>query len=136
MKKELQDHVHQNLTFHDQTCIEWLENRKHRKDNTSGFRGVVFRKNGTYSVNIGFKNKRYYVGTYMDYDTAVKMRLYAEDIMHGGFVRAYNRWKAEKEEHRETFVFDLKKHADHLEIISSDSEENGQRIVFSCNNSR
>jgi len=129
MKKEIQKKVHQNLTFCDQTCVEWLQKRKHRKDNTSGFRGVVSRNNGTYSVNIGFKNKRYYIGTYPYYDMAVKKRLDAEDIIHTGFVRAFDRWKEDNQNHnKEEFIFEVKKYDDHLEIISSDAKENGRRI--------
>ena len=32
----------------DGTCVEWLEKRKHRSDNSSGFQGVSKTGNGKY----------------------------------------------------------------------------------------
>lgn len=66
-KREIKDAIHSQLTFLDNTCIEFLKNRKHRCDNTSGFRGVSQRKNG-YRVSIGFKGKNYYLGTYKSFE--------------------------------------------------------------------
>ena len=68
----------------DGTCIEMLESRKYRRDNKSGFRGVYQMKNQKYRVSIGFKGKRYYVGTYKDYDEAVRARLAAEETVFSG----------------------------------------------------
>ena len=56
---------------------------------TSGFRGVHQLKNGRYRVDIGFKRKRFYIGSFDDYDEAVRMRLNAEHLLHDGFVEAY-----------------------------------------------
>lgn len=36
-------------------------------------------KNGRYRVNIGFKRKRFYLGTYEDYQEVVDARLKAEE---------------------------------------------------------
>ena len=44
-------------------------------------------------MNIGFKGQRFYLGTYQDYGEAVKVRLQAEELIHGGFLEAYYRWK-------------------------------------------
>lgn len=125
-KKELQAAVSDNLTFVDNTCLEWLEKRKYRQDNTSGFRGVVQRKNGNYSVNIGFQQKRYYLGTYDTYSDAVKVRLEAEEMIHGGFVRACRK----RDQKGSDLVFEIKKGDGFLEIESNDTEENGRRIEF------
>ena len=46
-------------------------------------------KNGRYRVDIGFKRKRFYIGSFDDYDEAVRMRLNAEHLLHDGFVEAY-----------------------------------------------
>lgn len=54
-------------------------------------------KNGKYRVAIGFKGKRYHLGTYGTYTEAVDARLQAEEAIHDGFVKAYYSWK-EKEE--------------------------------------
>lgn len=77
----------------DGTCVEILENRKHRRDNKSGFRGVCQLKNGKYRADIGFKRKRYYIGIFDSFNEAVEMRLNAEHLIHDKFVKAYYEWK-------------------------------------------
>lgn len=93
LKKEVWQNIPNQLHRIDGTCVEWLEKRKHRSDNTSGFRGVYHTKNGHYRVTIGFKGKRFYLGTYQNYQEAVNVRLEAEEQIHGKFVRAYYIWK-------------------------------------------
>ena len=128
-KREHQSTVSENLTFVDNTCLEWLEKRKYRQDNTSGFRGVVQRKSGNYSVSIGFKQKRYYLGTYDTWQDAVEVRLQAEEMIHGGFVRARRRI-SEAGAAENKLVFEIKKGDSFIEIESNDQEENGHRIEF------
>lgn len=93
LKKEIQMDIVNQLHRIDGTCVEWLEKRKHRSDNTSGFRGVYKSENGRYRVFIGFKRKRFYVGTYKNFEEAVAGRLEAETAIHDQFVKAYYRWK-------------------------------------------
>lgn len=93
LKKEIQGNIPEQLHKVDGTCLEWLRNRKYRKDNKSGFRGVYETPNHTYKVSIGFKKKRYHVGTYKTYEEAVKHRLEVEEKIHEGFVKAYYEWK-------------------------------------------
>lgn len=93
LKKEIQGSIPDQLHKVDGTCLEWLQNRKYRKDNKSGFRGVYETPNHTYKVSIGFKKKRYHVGTYRTYEEAVQHRLEAEEKIHEGFVKAYYEWK-------------------------------------------
>ena len=50
-------------------------------------------KNGRYRVDIGFKRKRFCIGSFDDYDEAVRMRLNAEHLLHDGFVEAYYKGK-------------------------------------------
>lgn len=124
LKKEIQKDIYQQLHFIDGTCLEMLEKRKHRKDNTSGFRGVSRMKNGRYRVYIGFKGKRYYIGYFSDYQDAVTARLQAEQYIHDGFVKDYALWqqRAGKEPEwakENPFVFEVKKLSGRLEIISS-----------------
>lgn len=83
------------LTRVDRTCVEVLEKRKHRSDNTSGFRGVSVVKGGSYRVGIGLQRKRYFVGRFRSFDQAVEARLEAERILHGGFLEAWG-WYQEK----------------------------------------
>lgn len=92
-KKELGEQLYTNLTMVDGTCVEILEKRKFRSDNTSGFRGVYQKKNGKYLVSIGFKGSRYYLGTYHSLEEAVRVRLETEKQIHGGFLNAYHSWK-------------------------------------------
>lgn len=77
----------------DGTCVEMLKNRRHRRDNTSGLSGVYKLKNGKYRVTLGFNGRRYYLGTFENYDEAKEERLKAERIVHDGFVEAYYKWK-------------------------------------------
>lgn len=111
LKKELKRDIHDKLHFVDRTCVEWLEGRKKRCDNTSGFRGVYKNKNGRYRVNIGFKGKKYYVGIYRKYEDAVQARLDAEKTIYDGFLKAYKLWNEQKSEgnreENETFVFEV-----------------------------
>lgn len=49
--------------------------------------------NGRYRVDIGFRRKRFYIGSFDNYDEAVRMRLNAEHLLHDGFVETYYEWK-------------------------------------------
>lgn len=93
LKEENMKMISQRSHRIDGTCIEILENRKHRSDNRSGFRGVFRIKSGKYRVDIGFKRKKYYIGVFDDYNEAVQARLYAEHLVHDRFVEAYHEWK-------------------------------------------
>ena len=98
LKRENQREIANQLHRIDGTCVEILERRKHRRDNSSGFRGGFQLKNGRYRVSIGFKGQRFYLGTYEDYQEAVAARLRAEEEIHGRFLEAYYRWKEKAEE--------------------------------------
>ena len=124
LKREKQKEIYQQLHFVDGTCLELIEKRKSRRDNVSGFRGVFQMKNGSYRVSIGYKRKRYYIGTYKEYEEAVAARLEAEDLIHNGFLKDYQLWKKKADENPEwaeanPFVFDVEKKSGRIEIISS-----------------
>ena len=70
------------------TCVEMLESKNLRKDNTSGYRGVVKTKRG-YKAQIGFKGKNYYLGTYDKLSDAIDARRKAEDEMYEPFLENY-----------------------------------------------
>lgn len=74
LKRMNQKHINETLHLVDGTCLDWLEKRKSRSDNTSGCQGVSRLKNGKYRVNIGFKGKRYYLGVYSDLGKAIAVR--------------------------------------------------------------
>lgn len=113
LKSENQKEIAGRLHRIDGTCPEILEKRKYRRDNKSGFRGVFRMKNGHYRVYIGFKGKRYNLGTYSDYEEAVDIRLQAEKELHERFVTSYYKWKElEKKDppwgEKHPFVFDVR----------------------------
>ena len=97
LKAENQKKIADKLHRIDGTCVEILEKRKYRKDNSSGFRGVYRLKNGRYRVDIGFRRKRFYLGTYGTFEEAVNVRLNVEHQFHDGFVKAYYEWKEKAE---------------------------------------
>lgn len=96
-KQEIKDSIGDKLTFVDGTCIEWLRSRKHRCDNTSGFRGVYKTKNGKWRVTIGLKGKQYNCGSYDFFEEAVAARLKVEKVLHDDFVLAWDIWKRNAE---------------------------------------
>lgn len=115
LKAENQQSITEKLHRIDGTCVEILEKRKHRSDNTSGFRGVFQLKNGRYRVDIGFKRKRFYIGSFDSFDEAVRVRLRVERLLHDGFVEAYYEWKKKADadpewakEHPMSYDVDLK----------------------------
>ena len=124
LKEEYQELLHDRLHLVDRTCVEWLEGRKGRTDNTSGFRGVFKKKNGKYSVSIGFKKRQYYIGVFDTYEDAVDARLQAEHLVHDGFLAAYRKWESMAAQDPEwegenPFRFDVTKKDGRLVIHSS-----------------
>lgn len=128
LKKKNQKELANKLHRIDGTCIEILENRKYRRDNTSGFRGVFRMKNGHYRVDIGFKGKRFYLGTFTEYNEAVEVRLEAEKTIYKGFLDAYHKWKEmEKDKAKEDpdwgehhpFVFEVNKEKNGFSVYST-----------------
>lgn len=93
LRNELRKDIHNQLHLVDGTCVEMLEKRKHRKDNTSGFRGVYKLKDGGYRASIGFRGKRYHLGMFTDFNEAVEARINAERLTHDKFVHEYHLWE-------------------------------------------
>lgn len=93
VRQERQENLHDTMTFVDHTCLEVLERRKSRSDNTSGFRGVSRGPDNKWLVTIGLQNKRYYIGLFSKFEDAVKARLRIEEVLHDGFVEAYQTWQ-------------------------------------------
>ena len=124
LREECQQLLHDRLHLIDGTCVEWLEGRKGRTDNTSGFRGVFRKKNGRYSVSIGFKKKIFYIGVFEEYQDAVDARRRAEYLIHDGFLTAHRKWESMAEQDPEwaeknPFVFDVTKEDGRLVIHNS-----------------
>ncbi len=69
----------ENLTYQDDTCIEFLRNiSKPTKKNTTGVRGVTLQKDGKYQVTLNFRKKYYYLGRYDTLEDAAAARKQAE----------------------------------------------------------
>lgn len=83
----------EHLTFVDGTCVEWLEKRETRTDNTSGHTGVSPTKNGKWYAHIGMQGDRYHLGVYDTFEEAVRARECAKKILHESFTRQYHEWK-------------------------------------------
>lgn len=123
LKQDLQREITNRLHRVDGTCVEWLEKRKHRSDNRSGFRGVFLLHTGKYRVSIGFKKQRFYLGVFATFEEAVAARLEAEEKIHNAFVRAYYLWRERSdplpEEERTPLEFSVEKKGDEFIIISN-----------------
>lgn len=127
LREEIRKNIPNQLHRVDGTCVEWLEKRKYRRDNTSGFRGVNRLKSGVFQVTIGFKGRKYYVGRYRSYEQAVQARLETEELIHEGFVRAYRLWQqrsaADPEWAQENpLVFEVEKGDGGFRIITNMAE--------------
>ena len=124
LRQEIWKELPGQLHMVDGTCVEMLEKRKHRSDNNSGFRGIYHMNNGKYRATIGFKGKRFYIGTFKNYEDAVQARLEAENTIHGGFVQAWYTWNslAEKdpkwaEEH--PLVYEIERVNGEFQVITN-----------------
>ncbi|MBQ7839744.1 MAG: hypothetical protein IJ390_04550 [Lachnospiraceae bacterium] len=129
MRKNMNDQFHRI----GGTCLEWLEKRKGRSDNTSGYKGVSRLKNGKYRVNIGFQGKHFYLGTFINLEDAIAVRRRAEDEIHGRFIKSYYIWKKKADEDPEwgqknPLKFEVERGADGAFYILSDVSGENEEI--------
>lgn len=112
-KEHVWKNIPNQLHLIDGTCLEILENRKNRSDNKSGFRGVYQLKNGRFRVGIGFKGKKYHIGTTETLEEAICQRIEIEELVHDGFVKAYHIWEKENgkvpDNEKIPFIYDVDK---------------------------
>lgn len=79
-----------SLTYVDGTCVEMLRARTVRRNNTSGVAGVDWRPSkGLWRASICFKGHRYYLGSYGQFEDAVKARKCAEKDLYDRFLENY-----------------------------------------------
>ena len=75
------------LTYVDGTCVEMLRAKTVRRNNTSGVPGVDWRQSkGRWRASICFKGRRYYLGSYRQFEDAVRARKHAEEALHYKFL--------------------------------------------------
>ncbi len=87
--------MHEHMHYQDDTCLEVLKNScADTGRNKSGFRGLYLMRGGKYRASITFQGKHYDLGHYASFDRAVRARLDAEEVLHKGYVRAFERYEA------------------------------------------
>ncbi|GEM_PF-425710 len=73
------------------TRIDYINNDKLNKNNTTGYKGVYLRKkDGKYTAQIEFQGKRYFLGSYNTKEEADKIRKQAEGKLYGDFLEWYH----------------------------------------------
>lgn len=78
------------LSYVDGTCVEMLQAKTVRRNNTSGVPGVEWRaEKRCWRATICFKGKRHYLGSYSNFEDAVKARKRGEEEFHDRFLREY-----------------------------------------------
>lgn len=78
------------LTYIDGTCVEMLQAKTVRRNNTSGVPGVDWRtQKQRWRASICFKGKRYYLGSYKTFEEAVNARKHGEEVLHDEFLREF-----------------------------------------------
>ena len=92
-KRENNKNVYKHLHLVEGTCLEFLEKRLKRCDNKTGRTGVSM-LNNKYRASIGFKGKKYHLGTYETLEEASRAREIAEKEIHGAFLEVYYANKA------------------------------------------
>lgn len=86
-KENMKNAIH----FVEGTCVERIARRTTYANNTTGHRGVYRRKNGYWRAQIGFRGARMDLGTYKNYDDAVRARLAAEERLYDPFLAKYEK---------------------------------------------
>ena len=83
--------VVRGLTYVDGTCVEMLRAKTVRCNNTSGVPGVDWlAKKQRWRASICFKGKRYYLGSYIHFEDAVRARKAGEENLHDRFLREFS----------------------------------------------
>ena len=84
--------IRRNMRYVDGTSVTLLERagRRLSRANTSGYNGVYLnKKTGKWVALIGFKGKRYYLGSYEEVQAAAEARRQAEQQLYGEFLDWY-----------------------------------------------
>lgn len=92
-QKERQKQIYKTLHHVGNTCLEYLEKRNYRSDNTSGYQGVHKIREDKYRSTIGFNGKRYHLGYFDTLEEAIFARKKGEEQLHKNFIKYYYEWK-------------------------------------------
>lgn len=88
-KRAAQENIAYKLHRFDETCIERLGQKPARKDNKSGVCGVQLTNTGRYRAYIGFKKKKYSLGTYSTLQEAEQVRIKAVEELHMPLIKQF-----------------------------------------------
>lgn len=82
----------QTLTYVDGTCVEMLQNKSVRRNNSCGVTGVDWlTAKHLWRASICFKGRRYYLGSFKQFEDAVSARKRAEAELHDRFLCEYSK---------------------------------------------
>ena len=90
MKQRQRQQFHQGVGYVDGTAVARIRERKPRRDNKTGVRGVCM-KRGRYVAAICFQGKYHYLGTFPDLESARRVREQAEHEMFDQYLYEYDR---------------------------------------------
>ena len=90
-EEQRRENMKKAIHFVGGTCVERIASRKTFASNTTGHRGVYRRENNRWRASIGFRGKIYNLGTFLNYEDAVKARLEAEERLYDPFLAEYAR---------------------------------------------
>lgn len=111
----------------DGTCIEFINSQKLKRNNTSGACGIYKLKNNKYRASIGFKGKRFDLGTYSNFESALETRREAEELVYQTFIIAYKQWNLKAADllwfQQNPFIFEVNKVNGKLQIKRSQDKE-------------
>lgn len=83
-------HGMQGLNYVDGTCIEMIRASTVRCNNTSGVPGVDWlKKKRLWRATICFKGRRYYLGSFRQFEDAARARKQAEAELYEPFLQAF-----------------------------------------------
>ena len=88
-EEQRKENMNKAIHFVDGTCVERIASRKAFVNNTTGHKGVYRRENNRWRACIGFRGKVYYLGSFENYEDAVKARLAAEEKLYDTFLKQY-----------------------------------------------
>lgn len=114
MKLESMAEARRKMHYVDGTCLEKLNGRP---NSNPLHKGVSRRKNGNYMAKICMQKRQYYLGTFRDYEAAVKVREAAETVLFGSFIRDFQEWQ--NGDQTEPFHFEALKVEAVLEQVKS-----------------
>ena len=87
-------HIKEINKLYQGTSIRQITDKKNRKNNTSGVKGVhKHSKNNSYVAHIKFQNKFYYLGSYKTLEEAAEARRRAEERLYTPIIESYEKEK-------------------------------------------